>query len=117
MLVPEAGSAHNKSRDAQAKYANVVFSSVTGAPKKGHHFKMTAYPRQAVTARKDKPVGMLEEKGKAEKWAKASAKLDGVKVRDDEIRPKKAAKRKEKENAKSKTAWFVSLVSYCVTII
>lgn len=124
LLVPEAGSVHNKSQDAQAKYTNVAFSSVTGAPKKGHHFKTTADPRQAlrqVAARKDKLASMSEEKRKAveegEMWAKASAKLDGVKVRDDEIRLEKAAKRKEKEKSKSKKAWFVSLVLYCVTRI
>jgi hypothetical protein len=114
LLVPEAGSVHNKSQDAQAKYTNVTFSSVTGAPKKGYHLKTTADPRQAIqqmTAGKDKLAGMQEEKRKAveegEKWAKASAKLEGVKVRDDEARLKKAAKRKEKEKAKSKKTWFV----------
>ena len=57
---------------------------------------------------------MPEEKRKAveekEKWAKAGARLEGVKIHDDELKLKKAAKRKEKEKAKSKTTWYVVLL-------
>ncbi|KAF8345678.1 surfeit locus protein 6-domain-containing protein [Amanita rubescens] len=111
LLVPDS---QKKSQDTgpQAKYTNVTFSSMAGGPKKGHHLKVAADPRQAleqITARKEKLAGMSEEKRKVveegEKWAKAEAKLEGVKVRDDEGRLKKAAKRKEKEKSKSKKAW------------
>ncbi|KAK2466574.1 hypothetical protein APHAL10511_001436 [Amanita phalloides] len=112
LLVPDAGHVHDKPQDPQAKYTNVSYSNIAGAPQKGQHLKTTANPRQALeqmSARKEKLAGMPEEKRKAveekEKWLKAEAKMDGVKVRDNEARLKKAAKRKEKEKTKSKKVW------------
>lgn len=65
-----------------------------------------------LTARKEKLAVMPEEKRKAveehEKWEKAEARMEGVKVKDDEARLKKAAKRKEKEKEKSQKRWCVS---------
>ncbi|KAM6504147.1 Surfeit locus protein 6 domain containing protein [Amanita muscaria] len=109
LLVPDAKS---QNQGPQAQYTNVTFSSLAGAPKKGQQFKTTSDPKQALeqlASRKEKLTSMPEEKRKTieekEKWAKAEAKMDGVKIRDDEGRLKKAAKRKDKEKAKSKKAW------------
>lgn len=95
----------------------VAYSALTGSSKKGQQFKTTADPQQALqqlAARKEKIAALPEEKRKAieekEKWAKAEARLEGVKVHDDEARLKKAAKRKEKEKSKTKKTWFVFLI-------
>ena len=97
--------------------ATVSYSSLAGSSKKGQQFKTTSDPQQALqqlASRKEKLASMPEEKRKAiedrEKWAKAEARLEGVKVHDDESRLKKAAKRKEKEKTKSKKDWYVLFI-------
>lgn len=94
--------------------ATISFSSLAGSSKKGQQFRTTADPQQALqqlASRKEKLAIMPEAKRKAiedrEKWTKAEARLEGVKVHDDESRLKKAAKRKEREKTKSKKDWYV----------
>lgn len=91
----------------------VSYSSLAGPSKKGQQLKTTSDPQQALqqlASRKEKLATMPEEKRKAiedkEKWAKAEARLEGVKIHDDESRLKKAAKRKEKGKSKSKKEWY-----------
>ncbi|TFK52859.1 SURF6-domain-containing protein [Heliocybe sulcata] len=104
------------SRDPKDTLTNVTFSTVAGSSnisnKKLQHVKTTSDPKQALQqleARKEKIAALPEEKRKAieekAKWEKAEARLEGVKVKDDEARLKKAAKRKDKEKTKSKKAW------------
>jgi FtsZ-interacting cell division protein ZipA len=103
--------------------ATVSYSSLAGSSTKGQQFKTTSDPQQALhqlASRKEKLASMPEEKRKAiedrEKWAKAEARLEGVKVHDDESRLKKAAKRKEKEKSKSKKDWYVFLLLFQVLL-
>ncbi|TFK31615.1 surfeit locus protein 6-domain-containing protein [Crucibulum laeve] len=113
LLVPDQVHGYPSKHDGpQASLTTVAFSALAGSSKKGQQFKTTADPKQALeqlTARKEKLAAMPEEKRKAieekEKWAKAEARLEGVKVRDDEGRLKKAMKRKEKEKSKTKKNW------------
>ncbi|KZT04952.1 SURF6-domain-containing protein [Laetiporus sulphureus 93-53] len=115
LLVPDQGSSSNSgpSQDPKSKYATVAFSAVTGNPsKKADRLKTVSNPAQALeqlAARKERLAAMPEEKRKAieerEKWEKAEARMEGVKVHDDEARLKKATKRKEKTKQKSKKAW------------
>ncbi|KAJ2933015.1 hypothetical protein H1R20_g4080, partial [Candolleomyces eurysporus] len=115
LLVPESGP--------HSKLANVAFSTVTdpsssrgassnAASSKYKSLKASSDPKQALAqlhAKKAKLESLPEEKKKEiaerEQWAKAEARMEGVKVRDDEARLKKAAKRKDKEKQKSKKDW------------
>jgi len=96
---------------------NVSFSAVAGpsSSKKAKNLTTTSNPSLALDqllARKEKLAAMPDEKRKTaeehEKWEKAEARMGGVKVKDDESRLKKAAKRKEKEKEKGQKRWCVS---------
>ncbi|KIP09932.1 hypothetical protein PHLGIDRAFT_288687 [Phlebiopsis gigantea 11061_1 CR5-6] len=111
LLVPDQPSA-SSSKQLPPGFANVAYA-VPGSSKKGHsHVKTVSNPTQALAqlaARKERLASMPEEKRKEiqerEQWEKAEARMEGVKVHDDEGRLKKAAKRKEKVKTKSKKAW------------
>ncbi|KAJ7175993.1 surfeit locus protein 6-domain-containing protein [Mycena filopes] len=113
LLVPDDPNSRSKpSHGAASKITNVAFSALAGSSKKFASLKTTSNPTQAlsqIASRKEKLAALPEEKRKSieekEKWDKATARLEGVKVRDDEGRLKKAVKRKEKEKGKSKREW------------
>ncbi|KAF9461795.1 surfeit locus protein 6-domain-containing protein [Collybia nuda] len=113
LLVGDDGYASRQQNGPQATLTNVAFSSIAGSSsKKGQHLKTTANPQQALeqlAVRKEKLAAMPEDKRKTieerDKWERAEARLEGVKVHDDEGRLKKAMKRKEKEKSKSKKEW------------
>ncbi|KIY69409.1 hypothetical protein CYLTODRAFT_228000 [Cylindrobasidium torrendii FP15055 ss-10] len=106
LLVPEI--------PASSKYASVTFSAPAGGSKTsaGDRHKTSTDPTQALaqlTARKERLAALPADKRQSieerDRIAKAEARLDGVKLRDDEGRLKKAVKRKEKEKTKSAKAW------------
>ena len=97
---------------------NIAFSSLAGSPsKKAQHLKTSSNPAQALeqlATRKERLATMPEEKRKVieerDKWEKAEARMEGVKVRDNETRLKKVLKKKEKEKMKGKRAWCVNVL-------
>lgn len=111
------------SRGPNSKLTSVAFSSIQSGPSASssqHHDKLktSSNPTQALTqlaSRKEKLASLPEDKRKLieerEKFEKAEARLEGVKVKDDEGRLKKAVKRKEKEKMKSKKAWYIMISS------
>ncbi|KAG1840536.1 surfeit locus protein 6-domain-containing protein [Suillus tomentosus] len=116
LLVPDlpvASKGTAASRPIDGPLTNVSFSVVAGSSsKKAASLKTSSNPNQALSqlaARKEKLDSMPEDKRKAvedkSRWAKAEARVEGVKVKDDEGRLKKAVKRKEKEKVKSKKSW------------
>ncbi|KAH9064512.1 surfeit locus protein 6-domain-containing protein [Lactarius vividus] len=114
LLVPDGGAPSHPERDPRSRLTNVQFSSIadSSSSSRGIKLKTSSNPSQALqqlASRKEKISALPEEKRKQieerEKWEKAEARMEGVKVRDDETRLKKAAKRKEKEKAKSRKAW------------
>ncbi|KAG2136640.1 surfeit locus protein 6-domain-containing protein [Suillus clintonianus] len=116
LLVPDlpvASKGTASSRLTDGPLTNVTFSAVAGSSsKKAASLKTSSNPNQALSqlaARKEKLDAMPEDKRKfiedKTRWAKAEARVEGVKVKDDEVRLKKAVKRKEKEKTKSKKSW------------
>lgn len=115
LIVPDESHTSKQRQGPQSSLTNVSFSAIVGSSStKGQRLKTTANPQQALeqlAARKEKLSAMPDEKREAiqerQKWKKAEARLEGVKVHDDEARLKKAAKRKEKEKGRSKKEWCV----------
>ena len=98
-----------------------MFSSISGSTsKKVVHLKSSNNPTQALSqlsSRKEKLAALPEAKRKTaeerERWARAEARVEGVKVKDNEGLLKKAIKRKEKEKTRSKKTWCVHYHGAC----
>ena len=98
---------------SDSKYTNVTFSALSGTtPSVSKSLKTASNPTQALAqlqkraeARAALPTDKRKELEERDTWAKANARVEGVKVHDDASRLSKAAKRKEKERAKSKKEW------------
>ncbi|KAI0316651.1 surfeit locus protein 6-domain-containing protein [Amylostereum chailletii] len=115
LIVPDQASSSRLPHDPQSSFTNVTFSALADAAsssKKGQRLKTSSNPSQALAqlaSRKERLAAMPEDKRKhieeREKWEKAEARMEGVKVHDNEARLKKAAKRTEKEKVKSKKTW------------
>ena len=126
LLVIDGASSVSK-LDSHPRLTNIAFSSVaesSSSNHKGNRFKTSSNPSQALqqlTSWKEKLAALPEEKRKEieerEKWEKATARMEGAKVADDETRLKKAAKRKEKEKAKGKKAWYGLYSHPCLSLI
>lgn len=103
-------------------FANLASTSASAQAHTKAKFKKSlptsaSNPVQALsqlTAHKEKLAALPEAERAAraerEKWEKANARVEGVKVHDDETRLKKAVKRKEKQKQKSKSSWCVTVI-------
>ena len=104
------------SSNHDGRLTNVTFSALAGSTsKKAAQLKTASNPSQALTQltkRKEKLGTLPEEKRKTmeerERWAKAEARVEGIKVKDNEGQLKKAIKRKEMEKSRSKKKWSAS---------
>lgn len=107
------GTFSGPSGNLDGPLTNVAFSALAGSTsKKAARLKTSSNPTQALaqlTARKEELAALPEEKRKTtedrERWAKAEARIEGVKVKDNEGQLKKAIKRKDKEKVRSKKQW------------
>ncbi|KIJ16529.1 hypothetical protein PAXINDRAFT_113714 [Paxillus involutus ATCC 200175] len=112
LIVPEL-PASGPSNNHDGPLTNVAFSALAGSTsKRAAQLKTASNLSQALTqltTRKEKLAALPEEKRKAveerERWVKAEARVEGVKVKDNEGQLKKAIKRKDKEKVRSKKNW------------
>ncbi|KAI6105323.1 surfeit locus protein 6-domain-containing protein [Pisolithus croceorrhizus] len=113
LLVQDSGPSAGVSNRHHAPLTNIAFSAIAGSTsKKVAQLKSSNNPTQALSqlsARKEKLASLPEEKRKSaqerERWSMAEARIEGVKVKDNEALLKKAVKRKEKVKVRSKKKW------------
>ncbi|KAI6161893.1 surfeit locus protein 6-domain-containing protein [Pisolithus thermaeus] len=113
LLVQDSGPSAGVSNRHHAPLTNIAFSALAGSTsKKVAQLKSSNNPTQALSqmsARKEKLASFPEEKRESaqerERWSKAEARIEGVKVQDNEALLKKAVKRKEKEKVIGKKKW------------
>ncbi|ETW77476.1 hypothetical protein HETIRDRAFT_327684 [Heterobasidion irregulare TC 32-1] len=119
LLVPDRPPSSRPAHDPKSPFTNIAFSTLAtpadapSSSKKAHQRLTTsANPTQALAqlaARKERLAALPADKRRQieerERWQKAEARMEGVKVRDDEARLKKAVKKDEKEKGKSKKSW------------
>ncbi|KAI1782826.1 SURF6-domain-containing protein [Ganoderma leucocontextum] len=118
LLVPDTDKPG--SYDPHSKFTSVTFSNLnasTSASSKPSKIKKklptsASNPSQALSQlekHKEKlaalPDAERAARAEREQWEKAGARVEGVKVHDDEARLKKAVKRKDKQKTKSKKVW------------
>lgn len=95
-------------------FSQFKLPSTFGASTSKKHKPLPSNPTQALSVLQakqaklaDLPADVRSEKAEQARWDTALERAEGGKVRDDAGRLKKAAKRKEKEKAKSSTEWCV----------
>lgn len=108
LLVNDPTAAIIASQNPNSKLTHVSFSGLSSKPQPSSSSNPTQALSQLVS-HNQKVASLPSSKQKAieekERFEKASARLEGVKVLDDEARLRKAIKRKEKEKGKSKKEW------------
>ncbi|KIM24901.1 hypothetical protein M408DRAFT_331564 [Serendipita vermifera MAFF 305830] len=113
LLVDEPRGATTGKNETHVKFSALSNDAASSSKNKlSKKLQTSSDPKQALAqlaardARlKDMDADKREAVEERDRWEKAAARMEGVKVKDDEVRLKKAVKRAEKEKKKSKKEW------------